>query len=246
MLASFAEKHGITYPLLSDVGSQTLQRLGLINQYVVEQSAFYGVELRPHMFNTPYPGYFVLDEAGAIVRRRFEQSYRVRPSAPALLRDLLEGDASGVQVHDGTADAVPAGRTVQAHAWLEPPAYKPFQEVLLHVELRIAPGLHVYGEPVPDGFPPLTIAVEPRPDLVVGPVQLPPPRRLRIAGLDEQFFVYADRVRATLPLRVEKTPAPGTLELSIGLTYAACSESTCFPPEQARLQVSLPAEDLVR
>lgn len=243
MLAGFADKYGISYPLLSDVGSVTLGRLGLLNQYVAEQSAFYGVELRPQHQNTPYPGYFVLDAAGVVVRRRFEQSYRVRPSAAALLRDVLGRN-------DGPAEVAPlavqAGPTLEARAWVEPPAYRPFQEVLLSLELRIAPGLHIYGQPVPEGFTPLSVEVEPQPNLVVGPVDMPDPRPLRIEGLDEEFFVYDGVVRARLPLRVEQTPAPGPLELSIRLRFAACSEVTCFPPDEARLALTLPAEQILR
>jgi Disulphide bond corrector protein DsbC/AhpC/TSA family len=243
VLAAYAEQHGITYTLLSDVGSETLRRLGLLNQSVVEQSAYYGVELRPHHYNTPYPGYFVLDEAGTVVRRRFEQSYRVRPSAPALVRDLLGDTTSSPEV---SAVSTQPSRTLEARAWVEPPAYKPYQEVLLRVELTIAPGLHIYGEPVPKGFIPLSIEVEPLPHLVVEPPDLPSPRPFRIEGLDEEFFIYEGTLEISLPLRVEKAPPPGPLQLSVRLRYAACSDVECFPPEEASLRVPLAAEDVLR
>ena len=47
VLAAFAEKRGITYPLLSDEGSHTIGALGLLNeQHLVEQHAFYGIQTR--------------------------------------------------------------------------------------------------------------------------------------------------------------------------------------------------------
>ena len=38
-LSAFADKHEITYPLLSDVGSVTIRSLGLINEHLAEQHA---------------------------------------------------------------------------------------------------------------------------------------------------------------------------------------------------------------
>ena len=39
VLAAFASKHDIIYPLLSDEGSQVFRRLGLINERVSESEA---------------------------------------------------------------------------------------------------------------------------------------------------------------------------------------------------------------
>jgi DsbC/DsbD-like thiol-disulfide interchange protein len=213
----------------------------LLNEYVVEQHAFYGVELKPHHQNVPYPGYFVLDETGTVIRKRFEQSYRVRLSAEALLHDVLGGTLSDHAQRVQVSDA-----SIQADAWFEPPVYRPFQELLLYVELTVPQGLHVYGSPVPEGYTPLQIDVDPVPGLVVGAAELPNPEPFRIEGLDEQFFIYHARVTAAVPLRIEQVPAPGPLDLVVRVQYAACSDTACFPPSSLELQVHLPAEDLVR
>src|SRR5438132_11833473 len=82
VLAAFAEKRGITYPLLSDEGSHTIRALGLLNeQHLVEQHAFYGIKTRDDQRGVAYPGTFVLDKRGIISEKHFEQSYRVRPTA---------------------------------------------------------------------------------------------------------------------------------------------------------------------
>jgi len=82
VLAAFADKRGITYPLLSDAGSHAIRALGLLNeQHLVEQHAFYGIQTRDEQRGVAYPGTFVLDERGIIAEKRFEQSYRVRPTA---------------------------------------------------------------------------------------------------------------------------------------------------------------------
>ena len=82
VLAAFAERHGITYPLLSDEGSHSTHALGSLNeQHLVEQHAFYGIQTRDEQRGVAYPGTFVLDERGIITEKHFEQSYRVRPTA---------------------------------------------------------------------------------------------------------------------------------------------------------------------
>src|SRR5688572_22683615 len=94
VLRAFTEKYGISYPLLSDEGSRIMRQLGLLNEHLAEQSAYYGIQLREHHAGTPYPGTFVLDERGVIVEKRFEQSYRVRPTAVSLVETIARGDSS--------------------------------------------------------------------------------------------------------------------------------------------------------
>ena len=67
VLTKFAETHGIQYPLLSDEGSQVIRRLGLFNEHVYEHHAVYGIPKRDMFWGVPYPGAFLLDEAGRIL-----------------------------------------------------------------------------------------------------------------------------------------------------------------------------------
>ena len=82
VLAAFAEKHRITYPLLSDEGSHSIRQLGLLNEeHLIAQHAFYGIQTRDEQRGVAYPGTFELDSHGIISHKYFEQSYRVRPTA---------------------------------------------------------------------------------------------------------------------------------------------------------------------
>lgn len=90
VLANFAQRHVITYPLLSDEGSKAITSLGLLNRHVAEQHAYYGVAVRDQHHGVPYPGIFVLDENGMVIDKVFEQSYRVRPTAGGVLEDLMD------------------------------------------------------------------------------------------------------------------------------------------------------------
>jgi peroxiredoxin len=42
VLADFTRKYGITFPLLSDEGSNVIRALGLYNEHLAEQARFYG------------------------------------------------------------------------------------------------------------------------------------------------------------------------------------------------------------
>ena len=55
MLAAFSTKHGITYSLLSDVGSTAIRELGLLNEQVQEHHAHYGIERRDRVVGVPTP-----------------------------------------------------------------------------------------------------------------------------------------------------------------------------------------------
>jgi peroxiredoxin len=84
VLAQFVAKRDITYTLLSDVGSRVIRQLGLLNEHLDEQYAYYGLEVREHHRGVPYPGSFILDEAGVIVEKHFEQGHRIRPTGVTL------------------------------------------------------------------------------------------------------------------------------------------------------------------
>ena len=238
VLAEFAEKHRITYPLLSDEGSTTMRALGLYNEHLVEQAAFYGRAPQPHQFGVPYPGLFLLDEQGVIRAKEFEQGYRVRPTASGLRETVFdETPQAAVSAHAG-------GQDVRITAWMATGVYRPYQRLRLHVDLELAPGLHVYGSPVPSGMSPLTIRVEPFEGLEVGEVALPSPRPLRVEGMEEELPVHDGTFSAVVPLAI--VPAESEVRLAIEVGYQACSEYACFPPARARLELPLRGVELVR
>jgi len=238
-LAGFADKRGITFPLLSDVGSHTISRLGLLNRYVAEQHAFYGVAVRDEHHGIPYPGIFVLDEHGVVVAKHFEQSYRVRPTA-ALVREYALG-APAEAPRDGVALQSDG---VYIRAWTDAPMYRPYQRVRLHMRLDLAPGTHVFGAPIPDGYVPLRFEVEPLDGLTVGSAALPTAKAFRIDGLDEQFTVYEGSIDALLPMLFTKNLGPTHVNLRVA--YQACTSTVCWPPAEMRLDVTLAGLDLIR
>lgn len=238
-LASYADKRGITFPLLSDDGSRVIRELGLLNEHLAEQHAVYGIVTRDDQHGVAYPGTFVLNEQGVVAEKHFEQSYRPRPT-----RQLFEDYALGAS-DDSPAHAV-SGRSggMEIQAWADAPTYRPYQQIRLHVRLTLPAGVHVYGTPVPDGYTPLRLQLEPRDGLIVGDAEMPAPHPFRVDGLNEDLVVYEGTVRMTVPLLFTSNLGPTTLALE--LAYQTCTETTCLPPATIRLELPITGFDLIR
>ena len=228
VLAAFAAKYDITYPLLSDEGSALIRQLGLLNEEAPEA-----------VFGIPHPGIFVLDTNGTIVEKHFYDSYRERDTGSGLLQHVLgfERIAHGPETR-AASDAV------GVRAWFDSPTYRWGQRLWLTVGLTIAPGLHVYGRPIPEGYTPLGIMIDPIERVSVGEPVWPPTRPFRIAGLDEQFQIYEETIRVSLPITF-MTVDSGDLTVRATVSFQACTASDCLLPSSARVELRLPEAPLI-
>jgi peroxiredoxin len=86
-LAAFSRQLGITFPLLSDAGSETIKRYGILNTVVDEalgphkddpaigeetQKYVSAVGVNPIMKGIAFPGTFIIDRRGRVTSRFFE------------------------------------------------------------------------------------------------------------------------------------------------------------------------------
>jgi cytochrome c biogenesis DsbD-like protein/AhpC/TSA family protein len=240
ILSAFAKAHGIGYPLLSDEGSLVMRRLGLINERVQEDHAVYGIAPTSKHVNLPYPGVFVLDETGKIARKVFHESYRERDTGAGLIAETL-----GIVAGRGGAETVAGDETVRVRAWLDSPTYCMFERLHLTVELAVEPGYHIYGQPIPQGYVPLSVDVAPIAGLELRPMQWPSPHSFSVQGLNEKFWVHEGTVRGVLPFAFTAPPGAGDQVLKATVRYQACSAATCLPPESVRLELPVRETALV-
>jgi len=234
VLRSFADKHGITFPLLSDEGSHVIRRLGLINERVQEDHAAYGIKPDPRHSNLPYPGVFVLDESGVIVGKRFHESYRERDTGAALLAQTL----SILETRPGSTAGAP-GHPIQVSAWLDSPTYSFFQRMHLNTELRMPPGFRVCAPPAPDGTVPLTVHVSEIPGVEIGAVQWPAAQPGRVPGLDGLISVHSGTIRGLVPLTFAAPPGGGDLTVELTVGFQCCSDSERLPPSSVGLSLGI-------
>ena len=70
------------------------------------------------------------------------------------------------------------------------------------------------------------------------PVREPP------CGVDEELPVYTGRVEASASFNI--VPFMETATLSLAVSYQACTDSLCYPPDSAVLDIPLKGVDLIR
>ena len=87
VLADFSKRRGITFPLLSDPGSATIKRYGILNTTVPETNQ--------QSYGIPFPGTFMLDTKGVVTSRVFEQAYQERTTVGSIMARL--GNKTEVQ-----------------------------------------------------------------------------------------------------------------------------------------------------
>ncbi len=239
MLAEFAEKQHIPYPLLSDVDSAVIKAFGILNDSVEPGDAM--------LYGIPYPGTYVCDEAGVVVAKFFHDSYKKRDSA-----ELYIDAALGRAVLDEAAPSVSDGdEDVRVTVAIQGGSGSLRQGIIRHAIVRfdLASGLHLYGPPAPEGMIPLSVTVEGPPGLVVEAAELPPTETLHLAemAIDLQvwsgsfevripFYAVGELASETRPLDVESA----TLE--VRARFQACDDNTCLLPRTETLRLELPLE----
>ncbi|HEX3246399.1 MAG TPA: redoxin domain-containing protein, partial [Chloroflexota bacterium] len=221
VLAEFAQRHGIEYPLLSDEGSQVIRALGLLDEDLDTHHAEFGGQVRDEQRGVTYPGVFVLDEHGVIAQRRFQRNYRVRESGHSLLAQALgiaDDDSPPAQKHEGNL--------VEISAALDSPTYWRYQRLQVIVDVQIAPGAHVFAQPSPVDYTPLRVEVSAN-RAVIGEPSWPEAHPFQLEGLDERLWVYEGSMRVCVPLEfvMERGEGMGDQPISVRVGYQACTET---------------------
>ena len=241
-LADFARHHDITFPLLSDKGSKVIRAYGIQNHFVTrEQVPYHGI---------PFPGTYLLDEQGVVTAKFFSRSLAMRESAEAVIDSalgeiLLGGEEPSERGGDDeirvSATYHGGGGNVKLGALRQ-----------LVVRFELAPGLHLYDEPVPEGMVATRIQVSGPPDLFQAGIVKPPTRSLVLPGLDAELQVWEGRVDFAIPLwvgeeiasMVRKNPRD-EIEIEVKLDYQACDDRACRVPRRETLRVRVPVERII-
>lgn len=220
VMADFSRRRGITFPLLSDPGSQTIRAYGLLNTTVADGSSSYGI---------PFPGTLLIDRQGRVTSRFFEEAYQERNTVSTILLNL--GNASRPAA---------AGRIDTDH--LEVITYASDNVVapgsLFSLVFDVTPrrGMHVYA-PGATGYKVIGIRLNPNPLLVTRPVQYPASEIYYFKPLDERVPVFQKPFRLMQGVAVSASQdaraalaATETLTITGTLEYQACDDRLCYPP----------------
>lgn len=224
--------------MLSDPNSAIIRRFGLLREDVPPDSRDYGI---------PYPGTLLVDAAGIVRERFFEERYWHRMTIPSALWHL------GVALPTGAESLGREHLRIRTSA--SDATVYPGNRFTLLAEVELAPGVHVYGPAVGGGYQGLELSVDPLPVLTVHSPSYPPARRLTLPWTGEPLTGYTQPVRVAVDVSLgTRQELAAVLESGQGLTLTgtlrlqACDDRVCWPPEAVPLtwHVDLIQPDLER
>ena len=234
ILADFARRKGITFPLLADPESQLLGRYDVVNA----QATGLGKGMA-------HPGYFLIDPQGRIQEKHFEKDYAVRETAADMLSglfpELLEGASTGkpieaphlkIQTLQSESEAVAGNR------------------LRLGLKIELDPQIHVYA-PGQEDVIPVSLELKGEGGVILSQPVFPAPQKLFLPALNSTVLVLASPIRLDFEVQL---PADREFRAWVGqgrsmkiegkLTYAACNETACFPPQSVPLSWTLRVQPL--
>ena len=249
VLTAFTERYGISFPLLSDVGSETIRRYGLLNTVAdaamdpalggdlssdpalaAEFARLVSVTAPSARFQgIAIPGTFILDPQGQVVDRFFEDFYRERSTVASVMLRLGRG-----------RDAVQANRVSTSQ--IDVTTYPSDTDVALgnrfSLVLDVDPGegIHVYA-PGAAGYRVIALNLTGQPFVRTLPLQYPPSEIYYFEPLDERVPVFQRPFQLLQEIVLDASPEAQaafqdqeTLTITGTLDYQACDDAICYNP----------------
>ena len=251
ILAGFAERAGITFPLLSDTDSAAIAAFGILNTVAEEGLGPSGDDpavqadvaryvnvsgASQMMVGTPFPGTFIVDSEGRVTSRFFEEFYRERSTAASIMLRL------GLETNpvSGTRGETPhlAITASQSNAEVSIGS-----RISLILDIEPNPNIHIYAPGADDmGYRVITLRLADSPLVRAKPTAYPASEIYHFEPLDERVPVYQRPFRLTLdvvadasdPLRQGweglRLRDVDVITLAGQLDYQACDDAICFDP----------------
>lgn len=258
-LAAFSRQRGITFPLLSDAGSDTIKRYGILNPVpewavgpdkddpaVVAEVQKYVSVVRPNasMIGIAFPGTFMVDSRGRVTSRFFEDFYIDRNTVSSVMVRLGVGKApvAATKISSGQLDLT---------TFASDPAIAPGNRVSLAFDVAPRKGMHVYA-PGASGYKVIAVHLDPQPFVKPLPVSYPSSEIYFFKPLNERVPVFMKPFRLVQEVLIEGTPqaqvafrGKETLTLTGRVDYQACDDTVCFNPASVPVSWTLTLRALV-
>ena len=238
-LKEFAAAQDIPYPLLSDVDSAVIRQYGILNTEVSKDDLF--------LYGIPFPGVYVCDEDGVVVSKFFHDSYKKRESPEALIDAAL----GRIQIDEDAPSASGGEEDIRITTAIRGGNGSIRQGIIRHLVVRfnLAEGLHIYGEPVPQGLVATCVSVNGPEGLQTLDTEYPPTETLHLAALGVDLEVWSGEVDIVVPfyptgeLVSECRPLDAdNATLDIEVRYQACNDQECLLPRTERFTLELPLD----
>jgi peroxiredoxin len=258
--ARFSQERGISFPLLADVGSETIKRFGLLNPVpamalgpdkddpevkALVQKYVSVVNPTARMVGIAFPGTFILDRQGRVTSRFFEDFYIERTTMASL---MVRAGANN--------DEIAATKVSTGH--LEVTTYTTDREIApgnrfsIVLEITPKPGVHVYA-PGAKNYRIVSLDIPSQPFLRADAMTYPASEMYHFKPLDERVPVYQKPFRLVRELVLDGQPqaqaayrGKDNLTITGTLEYQACDDRICFNPVALPLSWTVGLRPLVR
>ena len=259
-LAAFSRQRGITFPLLSDSGSETIKRYGILNTVVDDalgphkddpgvreaaQKYASAVGVNPIMKGIAFPGTFIVDRKSRVTSRFFEDFYVDRNTVSSLLV------RTGVHRTPVAATKV-SGPHLDLTTYPSDPAIAPGNRFSLVLDIKPGAGIHVYA-PGAKGYRAIAFNIAPQAGIRVLPIQFPVSQTYFFKPLNEHVPVYQKPFTLVQEVILEGNQqvqvalrGKENVTLTGTLDYQACDNKQCFSPASVPLSWTLTLRSLVR
>jgi peroxiredoxin len=258
--ARFSQQRGITFPLLADVGSETIKRFGLLNPVpamalgpdkddpdvkALVQKYVSVVNPTARMVGIAFPGTFILDRQGRVTSRFFEDFYIERTTMANL---MVRAGAGNEEI---AATKVSTGH-LEVTTYTTDRDVAPGNRFSIVLEITPKPGIHVYAPGAKD-YRVVTLDIPSQPFLRADPTRFPASEIYHFKPLDERVPVYQKPFRLVREVVLDGQPQAqaayrgrDSLTISGTLEYQACDDKICFNPVTLPLSWTVGLRSLVR
>jgi peroxiredoxin len=238
ILASFAKRRSITYPLLSDGSSALIDKFGIRNPEGTGMQA-----------GIPYPGFYLIDRQGIIRKRFFETAYVNRLTSSNLYEYLYGEFALPTPTKQLESTPHVTITTAQSDTDVTPGAV-----VRLIVSLTPGPDTHVYAPGAEkQQYHVTSLTITPSDLYVATATSYPKSELLNFPELKETVPVYTGKTVFTTSVAavVNRTTIPifaqnPRIAIKGELEYQACTPTVCFPPVKTPVEWALNLRQLDR
>ena len=259
IIAAFSKQRGITFAMLSDAGSETIKRYGILNTVAMElvgpnakdpaladdiRTYVSVVGANPRMAGIAFPGTFILDRNGRVKSRFFEDFYITRnPSSSILVRAGVGAPLPGTKIATAHLDV---------NTYPSDSAIAPGNRITLALDVTPHRGIHVYA-PGASGYRVIAVNLEAQPLMTSLPITYPASQIYFFKPLNEHVPVYEKSFTLLQDVKLDGTPQAQTalrgresLTVNGTLEYQACDDKVCFNPESVPLSWTLTLRPIVR
>jgi DsbC/DsbD-like thiol-disulfide interchange protein len=117
------------------------------------------------------------------------------------------------------------------------------RQVGFAVNVAVAPGWHIYGEPLPDGEGLTPTSIKFETDLLARQtLKLPKPTPLRFEILNQTYPVYTGNFKALGNVVLNQKIKPGDYSIPGTFNFQLCNDSMCKPPQSVRFELPIKIE----